>query len=371
MSTLPQFLVNSTAYRTLGLSSMLRRSATLIVLGFITVTVAALFIPWQQTAVGDGRVIAFDPAERLQIITANLDGRIEKWFVREGDRVKEGDLLARMADNDADIIERLNREREALVKEIEALALTVELIIKNRDRQKELLKKEFSTDFNVEQARIAEARARKDLADAEGRLARLDTQIARQMTLEIRTPRAGVVQSILAGENSGLLKSGVAIARVVPETQQRTVEIFVNGLDLPFINVGQDVRLQFEGWPVLQFSGLPELSTGTFLGTIQLIDPSDDGRGRFRVIVKQKEGALWPSPDLLRQGVRTRGWVQMNQVPLWFEIWRIINDLPPTTPPLTSNGSSSGSASNPPLPGYTSDDEKSSSPTTTNPVPTR
>jgi hypothetical protein len=111
------------------------------------------------------------------------------------------------------------------------------------------------------------------------------------------------------------------------------------------------------------------LSTGTFLGTVKLIDPSDDGRGRFRVIVKRKDGAVWPAPELLRQGVRTRGWVQMNQVPLWFEIWRLINDLPPATPPLTPGGDS---ASRPPPPGSPSDeDEKSSSPSATNPVPGR
>jgi multidrug efflux pump subunit AcrA (membrane-fusion protein) len=368
MKGMPQLLSESTAYRMLSLPRVLRRSATLIIFVSALIAAAVLLIPWQQTAVGDGRVIAFDPAERLQIITANLDGRIEKWYVREGDKVREGDLLARMADNDPEILERLRRERVALVKEIEALELSVELAGRNRTRQKELLKKEFSTDFNVEQARISEARAQKELADAEGRLARLDTQIARQMTLDIRSPRAGVVQSILAGENSGLLKSGVAIAYVVPETDERTVELYINGLDLPFVRVGQDVRLQFEGWPILQFSGLPQISTGTFLGTIKLIDPSDDGRGRFRVIVKRKNGAIWPSPELLRQGVRTRGWVQMNQVPLWFEIWRLINDLPPATPPLTPNGES---ASRPPLPGSVSDDEKSSSPSTSNPVPGR
>lgn len=336
----PASFSQSLAYRMLSTPWAIRRSVQMILGAATLITVAVLFIPWQQTAVGDGRVIAFDPAERLQIITANLDGNIEKWFVREGDRVKKGDVLARMADNDPDILVRLKSEREALAREITALNLSVTMAGKNRERQKALLKKEFSSEFSVEQARVTEARAQKDLADAEGRLARLDTQIARQMTLEIRAPRDGIVQSILAGENSGLLKSGVPIAHIVPETDDRTVEIYVNGVDLPFLRVGQDVRLQFEGWPVLQFSGLPQISTGTFLGTVNFIDPSDDGRGRFRLIVKRKEGAVWPTPQQLRQGVRARGWVQMNRVPLWFEIWRLMNDLPPGTPPLSQPGSS-------------------------------
>ena len=133
--------------------------------------------------------------------------------------------------------------------------------------------------------------------------------------------------------------------------------------------LGKPAVARRRGWPILQFSGLPQLSTGTFLGTIKIIDPSDDGRGRFRIIVKRKEGAIWPSPELLRQGVRTRGWVQMNQVPLWFEIWRLINDLPPATPPLTTGGES---AANPPTPrSPPAEPESSSSPTTTNPVPAR
>ena len=355
---------NSLAYRLLSTPRSIRNSLRFILVTAALIIVGLLFIPWQQTAVGDGRVIAFDPAERLQIITANLDGNIEKWFVREGDKVEKGDVVARMADNDPEIIARLKTEREALAREIEALTLSVTLSGKNRERQKALLKKEFSSELSVEQARIVEARAQKDLADAEGRLARLDTQIARQMTLEIRAPRAGIVQSILAGENSGLLKSGVPIAYIVPQTDDRTVELYVNGVDLPFLRVGQDVRLQFEGWPVLQFSGLPELSTGTFLGTVNFIDPSDDGRGRFRVVVKRKEGAVWPTPEQLRQGVRARGWVQMNRVPLWFEIWRLMNDLPPGTPPLSQSATSAESRAKSP-----SSEEDKKSPSAGRPVP--
>lgn len=354
------------SYRLLVTPRSIRNSVRIILTAALLITVAVVFIPWQQTAMGDGRVVAFDPAERLQIITANVDGNIEKWLVREGERVKKGDVVAKMADNDPEILGRLKRERDALAREIKALELSVDLAGKNRERQKALQKKEFSSEFSVEQARIAEARAQKDLADAEGRLARLDTQIARQMTLEIRAPRDGIVQSILVGENSGLLKSGVPIAHIVPETSDRTVELFVNGLDLPFLRVGQDVRLQFEGWPVLQFSGLPQISTGTFLGTVNFIDPSDDGRGRFRLIIKRKDGAIWPTPEQLRQGVRVRGWVQMNRVPLWFEIWRRINDLPPGTPPLSGT---SGSTTTQPAAGASDDDTDRSTPSSGRPVP--
>ena len=38
----------------------------------------------------------------------------------------------------------------------------------------------------------------------------------------------------------------------------------------------------------------------------------------------------WPDKDRwLRQGARTNAWVMLNQVPLWYEIWRQINGFPP------------------------------------------
>jgi hypothetical protein len=112
------------------------------------------------------------------------------------------------------------------------------------------------------------------------------------------------------------------------------VELFLKGKDLPFVKIGQPVQLQFDGWPILQISGLPELSVGTFRGYVKIIDPADDGKGNFRIIVKPSENDIWPSPRLLRQGVKARGWVAMNRVPLWFEIWRSLMSLPPMPVPI-------------------------------------
>jgi multidrug efflux pump subunit AcrA (membrane-fusion protein) len=293
-----------------------------------------LLTPWQQTAVGVGRVMAFSPGDRIQQITANVEGRVAKWFVREGDKVQEGDLLAKMADNDPEILTRLNQERDALKREIQALEVSLQAAEKNKDRQKKLLADGIASERSYELSQIEYARYVKDRADTEGKLARLDVRIARQLMLEIRAPREGVIQSIRVGENGALVKPADVIALMVPATTERTVELSINGVDLPFIRVGQKVQIQFEGWPIFQFSGLPDLAIGTFTGIVKIIDPSDDGKGNFRVLVGRGDEDLWPSSELLRQGVRARGWVQMNQVPLWFEIWRQINGLPPMPVPL-------------------------------------
>lgn len=328
------YLQSFSSYRMLATPFILKRSAQIFVVCFTIFVAIVLLTPWQQTATGEGRVIAFDPGDRVQNISANIEGRVKKWHVREGDRVKEGDLIARMTDNDPEILKRLQGEREAQVRQIRALEVQLQVAVKNRLRQKALLEDGIASEWTFEQAQMAEARAQRELADSEGKLAQLDVKIARQMSQEVLAPRDGTIQSILAGENNTLVKPSDVIAQLVPLAQERTVELFINGVDLPFIKVDQDVRLQFEGWPILQFAGLPELSMGTFLGRIRVIDSADDGQGRFRVIVA-KADLPWPAPELLRQGVRARGWIQMNKVPLYYEIWRLINDLPPFTPPLS------------------------------------
>ncbi|WP_426741182.1 hypothetical protein, partial [Pseudomonas aeruginosa] len=57
------------------------------------------------------------------------------------------------------------------------------------------------------------------------------------------------------------------------------------------------------------------------------IDPTDNGFGLFRVVIVPNEP--WPGTRFLRQGVRVHGWVQLGQVPLWYELWRQYNGFPP------------------------------------------
>ncbi|MFN3431068.1 MAG: transporter, partial [Candidatus Sericytochromatia bacterium] len=49
-----------------------------------TSALALAFTPWQQTASGKGRVIAYAPLDRQQALEAPLDGRVTRWHVQEG-----------------------------------------------------------------------------------------------------------------------------------------------------------------------------------------------------------------------------------------------------------------------------------------------
>jgi len=125
-------------------------------------------------------------------------------------------------------------------------------------------------------------------------------------------------------------------------TQRRVLE---DGTVIP----GSPVRLQFEGWPAIQFVGWPSVAVGTFGGDVVFIDPTDDGYGRFRIVVAAKPDEFerdgkkmvteWPGNRWLRQGVRAKGWVLLERVPLWKEIWRQLNGFPPVVKESDSGGS--------------------------------
>ncbi len=91
------------------------RAARLVALslgsGMVCFVVFAALAPWQQSIGGTGRVIAYAPLERQQMIDAPLDGRVVRWFVREGATVQAGDPLVELADNDPDLLSRLENER--------------------------------------------------------------------------------------------------------------------------------------------------------------------------------------------------------------------------------------------------------------------
>lgn len=60
---------------------------------FIVFSMAFLFLPWTQNIQADGKTIPLNPADRPQTIDATIPGRIEQWYVKEGDRVKKGDTI--------------------------------------------------------------------------------------------------------------------------------------------------------------------------------------------------------------------------------------------------------------------------------------
>jgi len=97
-----------------------RMVARLLAVALFLALVGLVLAPWQQNVTGQGRVIAYAPLERQQSVQAPIAGRITRWAVEEGTRVKEGDILVELSDNDADLMSRLEDQRNAIQARLNA-----------------------------------------------------------------------------------------------------------------------------------------------------------------------------------------------------------------------------------------------------------
>ncbi|MDH3200120.1 MAG: HlyD family secretion protein [Myxococcales bacterium] len=191
-----------------------------------------------------------------------------------------------------------------------------------------------STEAELENAEAGLRSAETEVASTNVSLARLEVDIARQEAQVILAPIDGTILRVIGRLGGEQVTRGDVLALLVPRTDDRAVELYVDGNDAALIKRGSEVRLQFEGWPAVQFSGWPSVAVGTFGGRVAFVDPADDGRGDFRiVVVPDPEDGPWPAASYLRQGVLAKGWILLNQVRLGFEVWRQFNGFPPTTAP--------------------------------------
>ncbi|HND53475.1 MAG TPA: HlyD family efflux transporter periplasmic adaptor subunit [Pirellulaceae bacterium] len=199
-----------------------------------------------------------------------------------------------------------------------------------KSKQAELEQKSREAQTKIDYARAMQqealgevALARKELAEMEGKRAQFDSRV-------VVAPRDGVILRLMANDNAEMLKEGDPLFTIVPATAERAVEMWVDGNDLPLVTVDREVRLQFEGWPAVQFAaGWPEAAYGTFGGRVAAVDATDNGKGKFRVLVRpDPEDSPWPDQRFLRQGVRANGWILLDRVTLGYEIWRQLNGFP-------------------------------------------
>lgn len=211
---------------------------------------------------------------------------------------------------------------------------------KQRDRdakeQKALVDIQYAT-ASLRKATGDVAKADSDIAKAQSELNKsqkdlleMQTKVSRQQSQVIIAPFDGFLTKITPNQGSQILKEGDTLCVIVPDTADRAVQVWLDGNDAPLVSTGRHVRLQFEGWPAVQFAGWPSVAVGTFGGTIVSVDATDDGKGKFRALVRPDGNSdPWPDDRYLRQGVRTNAWVLLERVPLWYELWRNLNGFPP------------------------------------------
>lgn len=389
------------------------------------------FVPWTQTITVTGQLSAYSPYERPQDIEAQITGRIQKWHVFEGVRVKQGDLIVELEDYDpnfmapdllsfldqrkkaleqtrkaalsraeqldkrikemqnlvkaavpsaqARVVEAQNKVREAYQK-VESAKITMSTAELNVDRHKQLaeqgLVSQRELELTIQSAigskadlegaqanlraaeqsmkalgfgreqinaevlqRLLDAEAARDASVGEAAKAadqvaevslRMSNATQRRIASKILAPIDGTVVKMAEAGAGETVRQGDKIVRLSPNSIDKAIEMTADGIDAPLLNVGRKVKILFYGIPAIPLPAWPEVMAGTYTGVIKVIDQVDDGKGNFRFwVVPDPEDRAWPEQSHVRQGTKVMGWVILNRVPLWYEIWRRFNLFPP------------------------------------------
>lgn len=172
-----------------------------------------------------------------------------------------------------------------------------------------------------------------EIYEGEGSLAKLENEYAnmsiRNEQYQLIAPQDGYLVKAMKAGIGETIKEGESVAQIMPESPELAVEMYVKAMDVPLIGQDRKVRIQFDGWPALQFSGWPNVSVGTFGGVVRVIDRVNSAGGEYRILVTpDPEDEPWP--EQLRIGSGTKGWVMLDNVAVWYEIWRQLNGFPPS-----------------------------------------
>ncbi|WP_417612558.1 HlyD family secretion protein [Owenweeksia hongkongensis] len=400
-----------------------------ILIGLSILLFLTLLLPWTQNIQAPGTVTTVRPDQRPQTIHSIIAGRIEKWYVQEGDFVEKGDTILFISEVkdayfDPELLPRTekqlgskqegvkayNEKVKALTAQIAALKETSKLKLEqteNKLRQAELKIATDSIDLeaahinaniaeeqlkrmeqlqqeglksltDLESRRLKAQKAKAKLISAENKLlttrnellnvqveiVSLETQyrnaIAKaesdkytamsnmydaEITVNkmenqlknysvragyyyITAPQSGYVTQAIQSGIGETIKEGSEIVSIMPSEYDLAVAMYVEPIDLPLIEKGQKVRLQFDGWPAIVFSGWPNTSYGTFGGKVFAIDNFISTNGKFRLLVAPDPEAE-PWPEALRVGGGARNMLLLKDVMIWYELWRRFNGFPP------------------------------------------
>lgn len=394
------------------------------IFGFIV-----LFLPWTQNITGQGTVTTLRPNQRPQHIQSQIPGRIEEWYVQEGDEVKKGDTILRISEVKSEyfddrLVERTNDQIqsksssvtayqgkvEALNRQISALRNEQQLKLeqtKNKLMQSQLKVKSDSIDLEAAKTnlKIAETQfnriatlqeeglkavrdveekrlklqetqakyisqenkylasknevinARLELSrtnasyadkiskaqsdmftaqssgfDTQAQVTKLENEYSnykkRNSLLYVTAPQNGFINKVLTGGIGVTFKEGEQLVGIMPSTYDLAVETFVRPIDLPLLHIGEHVRVQFDGWPAIVFSGWPNVSYGTYGAKVVAIERFISDNGKYRVLLApDSSDHEWP--EAIRVGSGAKTIALLEDVPIWFELWRQINSFPP------------------------------------------
>jgi len=399
--------------------------SVLIALALIGIT---MFLPWTQNIRAKGKVTTISPDQRPQAIPSVISGKIEKWFVREGEFVMKGDTIAYITETDTKYFDReilkrteeqldaksesigvyenkvkalesqiaalraersfklqqlnnkaLQARNQVVIDSVDLIAVSSNLdIAKNQynrikelyDRglksmndlqEKELKAQQLSAKVTSQENKLQNQRrsflnlqleipridqeyldkiskiksdqqsAQSQRLESVSMTSKLKNEVSnvkqRQTLYYIKAPQSGYITQTLKVGLGEIVKAGDDLATIMPSEYDLGISVQIRPQDLPLIRLGSHVRLRFDGWPAIVISGWPETSTGIFSGEVFAIDQSIQTNGFFRVLIRPDVSEkAWP--ELLRVGTGADTYILLNNVPIWYELWRQLNGFP-------------------------------------------
>ncbi len=234
------------------------------------VAAALVVLPWPMRVSTDSTVV---PAER-RVVTAHTGGIVQRVFVREGDPVTRGQMLAQLDDGEDRV--KLSRAE-------------TELALARRD----LAEAEFRRDLTTS----AQARLRSSLHQAE-----IDLERERVGQAQLRAPIDGVVVTPKVEEKTGvMLQPGDAFCELVDQ-QRMAVDMTVPETDLALMRPGKHVSLKLNAFPTVTFAGTVERigararsSEGEQFFLVRAVFENAGGRARDGMVgrVRIRAGGGW------------------------------------------------------------------------------
>lgn len=168
--------------------------------------------------------------------------------------------------------------------------------------------------------------------DAEAEVSKLQNAYTnyemRKELYYVKAPQDGYINKVIKGGIGETFKEGEKLVNIMPAYIDLAVESYVKPIDLPLLHKGEKVRIRFDGWPAIVFSGWPNVSYGTYGGKVVAIENFISENGKYRVLLAPDEDDH-PWPPALRVGSGANTLALLEDVPIWYEIWRHLNGFPP------------------------------------------
>ena len=271
----------------------------------------------------------------LEAFKINLD-IAEKQFDRIEQLNKEG--LKSMTDLEEKKLKLQESQAKLISQENKLLNSRNDII----NSEIELNRIEAEYEEKIAKANSDKSTAESDLFQTEADVSKLESSFTnykmRNDLYYIRAPQSGYINKAIKSGLGETFKEGDPLVGIMPSEYDLAVETFVSPIDLPLLHIGEKVRVRFDGWPAIVFSGWPNVSYGTYGAKIVAIENFISANGKYRVLLAQDEDDhAWPVAVRVGSGANTLA--LLEDVPIWYEIWRQLNGFPPNyyTPETNDN----------------------------------